>query len=226
MNYKRNEYQEELERIIDGAYKLYMPQIRSEIFQLAELVQNQYGLTKKSDPYNILEIGTKYGGTFHIWSSINCGNGLNISIDMSDGGKHGGIIEEEMDKRDLWFQGRFDNVHFIRKDSHWDSTKHSLFLLLKLLGKENDTSKWYECIDFLFIDGDHTKEGVAQDFDMYSPFVKKGGIVAFHDIVISDYHHSRDVYVGEFWNEIKTQYRHIEFVEEGNDWGGIGCLFM
>jgi predicted O-methyltransferase YrrM len=37
--------------------------------------------------------------------------------------------------------------------------------------------------DFLFIDGDHTYQGVKQDFQMYSPLVKKGGIVAFHDIV-------------------------------------------
>lgn len=38
-------------------------------------------------------------------------------------------------------------------------------------------------IDFLFIDGDHTYEGVKRDFLMYSPLVRKGGIIAFHDIV-------------------------------------------
>jgi hypothetical protein len=34
----------------------------------------------------------------------------------------------------------------------------------------------------LFIDGDHTYEGVRRDFEMYSPLVRKGGIIAFHDI--------------------------------------------
>ncbi len=38
-------------------------------------------------------------------------------------------------------------------------------------------------LDFLFIDGDHSLPGVAQDFEMYGPFVRSGGIIAFHDIV-------------------------------------------
>jgi predicted O-methyltransferase YrrM len=38
-------------------------------------------------------------------------------------------------------------------------------------------------VDFLFIDGDHTYEGVTRDFEMYSPLVKRGGIIAIHDIV-------------------------------------------
>lgn len=217
-------------KIIDEAYELYMPQIRSEILSLTNTVM--WNMVSKKEPYNILEIGTKYGGTFHIWSNINQSSGMNISIDMSDGGKHGGISEEEMDKRDSWFQERFDNVHFIRGNSHDESTLYNLRYNLQSfrMGLNNglwDRSTFDEkYIDFLFIDGDHTKEGVKQDFDMYSPFVKKGGIVAFHDVVISEHHHSRDVHVGEFWNEIKTQYRHIEFVEEGNNWGGIGCLFM
>lgn len=200
-----------------------MPQVRSEISALCNLIRSHR--EQCEGPYNILEIGTKFGGTFYLWNSINPGPGCNVSIDMNDGGQHGGISEEDMDKRDLWFQERFSNCHFIRKDSHWDSTKHSLYLLLmKLLGKENDNGKWYECIDFLFLDGDHTKEGVKMDYEMYSPFVKTGGIIAFHDIVISDHHHSRNVYVGEFWNEIKEKYDYTEFIEPGNDWAGIGCL--
>ena len=38
-------------------------------------------------------------------------------------------------------------------------------------------------IDLLFIDGDHTYVGVKMDFEMYRPLVRKGGIIAFHDIV-------------------------------------------
>ena len=38
-------------------------------------------------------------------------------------------------------------------------------------------------IDFLFIDGDHTYEGVKRDFEMCSLLVRKGGIIAFLDTV-------------------------------------------
>lgn len=36
-------------------------------------------------------------------------------------------------------------------------------------------------VDFLFIDGDHTYEGVKKDYEMYSPLVKRDGVIAFHD---------------------------------------------
>jgi cephalosporin hydroxylase len=219
-------------KIIDEAYSLYMPQIRSEITALYEYVMQHKANTPGS--YNILEIGTKYGGTFYLWASVNFESGMNISIDMSDGGLHGGISDEEMDKRDLWFQERFGNVSFIRGDSHDESTLWTVRYWLQshrmnLNDRVWDRSTFDERgIDFLFIDGDHTKKGVQKDFEMYSPFVKKGGIVAFHDIVISDHHHSRDVYVGEFWNELKAsgKYECIEFVEEGNNWGGIGVVIL
>jgi predicted O-methyltransferase YrrM len=40
---------------------------------------------------------------------------------------------------------------------------------------------WNRPIDVLFIDADHTYEGVKDDWDNFSPFVKPGGIVYFHD---------------------------------------------
>jgi len=36
-------------------------------------------------------------------------------------------------------------------------------------------------IDLLFIDGDHRYEGVLRDFTMWSPLIKPGGFIAFHD---------------------------------------------
>jgi predicted O-methyltransferase YrrM len=40
---------------------------------------------------------------------------------------------------------------------------------------------WNKPIDFLFIDGDHSEEGVMRDWIEWSPFVNSGGCVAFHD---------------------------------------------
>jgi len=40
---------------------------------------------------------------------------------------------------------------------------------------------WKRPIDFLFIDGDHEYEHVNRDFKDWSPHVKKGGFIAFHD---------------------------------------------
>jgi len=40
---------------------------------------------------------------------------------------------------------------------------------------------WTRPIRLLWIDGDHTYAGAKEDFDLFSPFVIEGGIVAFHD---------------------------------------------
>jgi hypothetical protein len=40
---------------------------------------------------------------------------------------------------------------------------------------------WSLPIDFLFIDGDHSREGVARDWAAWGRFVEPGGRVAFHD---------------------------------------------
>lgn len=36
-------------------------------------------------------------------------------------------------------------------------------------------------VDFIYIDGDHTKEGIERDIEKYLPKLKKGGVMAGHD---------------------------------------------
>lgn len=40
---------------------------------------------------------------------------------------------------------------------------------------------WTRELDILFIDGDHSYKGVIRDYALFSPFVRKGGIILFHD---------------------------------------------
>jgi hypothetical protein len=94
-----------------------------------------------------------------------------------------------------------------------------------------------EQLDYLFVDGDHTYSGVQRDFELYSPLVRSGGIVAFHDIVT----HGQEsaCQVPKFWNEVKHRYRHLEIIEQvdGGSFpvaitrapmhtAGLGVLFM
>ncbi len=82
--------------------------------------------------------------------------------------------------------------------------------------------------DFVFIDGDHSFEGVKADFQNILPFLKKGTPVAFHDIVISDFHHNHGCYVGEFWEELKITRKDSKFeeIKSNNEWAGIGIIFI
>jgi len=79
-------------------------------------------------------------------------------------------------------------------------------------------------VDFLFIDGDHTYEGVKRDFNMYSSLVKEGGIIAFHDI--ANHPLESGCNVDKFWNEIKIDNESLEIIEDSNlNWGGIGVFY-
>ncbi|MBA7660163.1 hypothetical protein ES703_68162 [subsurface metagenome] len=105
-------------------------------------------------------------------------------------------------------------MFLVRADSHDEKTFSEVVEILK--GNE---------IDFLFIDGDHSYEGVKKDFEMYSSLVTKNGIISFHDIV--PHPPETGCEVNKFWLEIKDSYEHVEIVK---DWAqgqmGIGVLIF
>lgn len=190
-----------IKEIINKAFELYMPQEYDEIIQLAEFVY-------KLQPKIIVEIGTKFGGTFMIWNEIL--SGVKISIDLVEG-IHGGISRTDIDKRNAKFKQLYnDSCIFIEGNSHDKSTYDNLINILN-----NKT------IDFLFIDGDHTYEGVKKDYEMYSSLVSKNGYIGFHDINDTQRHRDRNVYVSKLWNELKGE--KIEF-NVHKDWAGIGVI--
>lgn len=87
-------------------------------------------------------------------------------------------------------------------------------------------------LDLLFIDGDHTFDGVLRDFLDYRPFVRDGGLIAFHDIVPDNVLRGTAVtsaaWAGEvpvFWQQLKDHYPHREFVADWSQEGfGIGVI--
>jgi predicted O-methyltransferase YrrM len=58
---------------------------------------------------------------------------------------------------------------------------------------------WTLPIDILFIDGSHEYEDVKADFEAFYPYVKKGGVIAFHDI--------KGQWVGviKYWDEVQKK---------------------
>ncbi|RPH56645.1 MAG: class I SAM-dependent methyltransferase, partial [Acidobacteria bacterium] len=87
-------------------------------------------------------------------------------------------------------------------------------------------------LDVLFIDGDHSYEGVRRDFEMYRPLVREGGLIVFHDIVPDfgqRYGASTRASTGgvpQFWAELKSRYPDVqEIIEDPRQDGyGLGVL--
>lgn len=193
------------ERYVGRGYyaSLRSVQVPEEIRALGEIVQ-------QAKPLTIIEIGTYKGGTLFLWCRSNPQAELFISVDLP-GGQYGGGYEIARERmyREFIYDRPHAKMELMRVNSHHASTISSLRPYIR---ERN--------VDFLYIDGDHTYEGVKQDFNMYAPFVKNG-LIAFHDIVTT----SQGCGVYQLWEELKMDYPTYEIIERGSN-KGIGVVFI
>jgi predicted O-methyltransferase YrrM len=123
----------------------------------------------------ILEIGVHRGGSTRVWKQV-FNPTLLIGIDT--------VIEPA---------AVMDGLHLIKGKSQDKEVYDKVVNLL-------ETSS----LDFLFVDGSHYYQDVKDDFEVYEPLVRKGGVIAFHDAILEG---NDTVEVYKFWNEIKNQYK-------------------
>jgi cephalosporin hydroxylase len=196
----------ETELIIQNAYKIGLFQIKEEITQLVNFL-------KTKNINNVIEIGTKLGGTLYIWHQISSGHIFSIDL---QGGEYGGWLLNKhpylgniLAKRNKYFSKNYSITHHqINGDSHSPLTKEKLLRIIQ-----------NKKVDLLFMDGDHTYNGIKQDLIDYQQFVNNGGFVVFHDINDSEHHRSINVGVYKLWNELTGEKYEFNI---HSYWGGIG----
>src|SRR6266550_1401987 len=146
------------------------------------------------DPLDlIVEVGSFDGGTLWAWQQI-CPQV--VGVDLPPPGH-----EDTVRLNSLGCQ-------IVCGDSHDQATVDRLAGLLN------------RPVDMLFIDGDHTYDGVKADYEMYSPLVRPGGLIGFHDIC---QHPSMEfVQVNRFWATLDGDLE--QFISWPPTWGGIGVI--
>ncbi|MGI8958548.1 MAG: O-methyltransferase [Bryobacteraceae bacterium] len=215
----RNRQFTDLEKLLDFAYStgggstsgsITPLQVRSEISQLLLLVA-------EARPKTTLEIGTANGGSLFLFTRTAAPDAHLISVDLP-GGEFG-------DGYPIWriplyhsFAQPGQQIDLVRADSHSALTRQKIE---QMLGGAK--------LDFIFLDGDHTYDGVKSDFQMYSSLVRSGGLIAFHDITefnygAADFIPERPFGVKRFWDEVKIHFEHFEFIENPKRNYGIGVL--
>jgi predicted O-methyltransferase YrrM len=180
-------------------------QVPWEISQFAKLVA-------ESKPKTIVEIGTSRGGTLFVLCRLAPPLSTIVSVDMPGAGFGEAYNDRHVELFKL-FPSEGQKLHIVTADSHIPETRDRVNALLG--GTQ---------VDLLFIDGDHSYEGVKKDFEMFSPLVSPSGLIVFHDI--AEHTKFAGCHVKPFWDEVKRNYRHQEFIEDPSQgWAGIGVLW-
>jgi predicted O-methyltransferase YrrM len=164
-------------------------------------------------PRRLLEIGSSAGGTLFLWTRAAAEDATIVSIDLPAGGIRDPEEAERLQRFERFRRGR-QRLYLLRADSHAGLTQRRLAQILE-----------GQALDFLFIDGDHSYDGVRRDFDDYAPLVRPDGLVALHDV-----HPHSQAWGGEvpqFWSEIRDRYSASELLESpAQDGYGIGLIRM
>jgi predicted O-methyltransferase YrrM len=179
----------------------------SELSELLHMLRDLH-------PRRIMEIGMDRGGTMALWSQIADAEACLIGLDINIGTGVEARIRSKLKVA--------QTLSLIEADSHAHVAKQ------RVLGTLRENK-----LDFLFIDGDHSYEGVKQDLENYGSLVRSGGLIALHDIV-PDYSVRFGIQTGrnaggvhQFWREISNCFPHYEFVESvAQDGYGIGVICL
>lgn len=138
-------------------------QYRKEFFRLLDLYD-------RLAPKTVVEVGSFKGGSLYYWLQHAQAGAKVISVDL------GPEFWPEADRG-------FDK-------SIWQTWVPQTSVQLQVInGNSRDAGVIEQVramaprVDFLFIDGDHSYEGVKADYENYGPLVRKGGMIAFHDVI-------------------------------------------
>jgi predicted O-methyltransferase YrrM len=187
-------------------------QIESEIVPALELAA-------AIPPRNVLEIGTSLGGTLFLLARVSARDATIISMDLP-WQQASGAYSEWREKYYRSFGDLDQRIRLIRFDSHSQEAEVAV-------GQTLNGTK----LDLLFIDGDHSYEGVRADLKAYGSLVKPGGFILLHDINPDSrarYGKASGSDSGEVflvWQELKIRLDGEEFIEnEDQDGYGIGVI--
>ena len=127
-----------------------------------------YGLARSLKPKVAVEIGSARGKSA-------CFVGMALKENGS-----GKLFAIDPHARTNWNdENSVDTLQVMRDNIHRLKLEKQVEILRDV--SSSAARRWMLPIDMLFIDGDHSYEGVKQDWELFAPFVTRFGVVVFHD---------------------------------------------
>lgn len=163
----------------------------------------------------VLEIGQHQGGLTRVFCEMTDVQGLVVGLDKIEG-VGGGLSDVAVADRNQALSAQYPQYLGLVGDSQ------ELRTVLQVRRHIPAGS-----LDLLFIDGDHTYDGVVNDYFNYRHLVRPGGVVCVHDLLDTVHTQAYDSGVHKFWAELHTiapSGSTHTFIAPDTDWGGIGLL--
>ena len=111
-----------------------------------------------------------------VWCEVGAYKGKSTKA-LASSGKKGYVID--------WFKGspEHEKGTFTYPEFYSNLRKEILSEQIKVLpGNSYDAYRYvFDPISLLFVDADHSYEGIKRDFELYSKKVKNGGLIVIHD---------------------------------------------
>jgi predicted O-methyltransferase YrrM len=187
-------------------------------------------LYRTLEPRTVLDIGSLFGGTLWHWLRLAPQAALILNIDTLVSIQDPRCAPQKAGHDGLWAKwasgfgvtlktfGGYSNDPAILAKVRVALTERS-----RVDCSRRGSDNMQPCLDFLFLDGDHSYQAVKFDYIHYGSLVRPGGLIALHDIL--DRPTSQ---VARLWREIvQSGAKTREFIESPEQPEmGIGVVFV
>jgi len=114
-------------------------------------------------------------------------NKLKPDVIVNIGAERGTSTMAMLEERPLAVIFSIDVAPCEKEFTNLEKAELDVTRVIRLLGRSQDIGSHFPYkIDMLWIDGDHSYEGVSEDIRVWIPKLVKGGVVAFHDYFEGD----------------------------------------
>ena len=163
-----------------------------------------FWIVEAAAPEVLVELGVHKGDSYFGFCQAVASQGLNaqcFGVDTWRGDEHSGFYGEEV---------------FAEFTAYNERRYGGFSTPVRMLFSEALDSFAEESIDILHIDGYHSYDAVAADFETWLAKMSRRGVVLLHDIAVRD----RDFGVWRFWEEVKERFPSFGFSHSS----GLGVL--
>ena len=171
-----------------------------------------YGLIRQQKPKRILCVGSRHGYIPAILAQACKDNGAG-HVDFVDAGF--GLDDE----------GGWTGVGYWKTEqgkncfNNFGLQKHiTLFLTTTLEFAQRYPNQVY---DYIYLDGDHSFEGVSLDFELFFPMLAQEGYMVFHDVCVKEEKPEGVYGVWQLWKKLENKFGGIKINHLGS---GLGII--